>query len=269
MTPSNFKNLLIEFPNPGGTPGVALVKFNRPAVLNALNTDMLREMSQAFEQLQADPAVRVIVLTGEGKAFIAGADIAEMKDKSTAEARVFAELGQTATKFLEIGAKPTIAAVNGYALGGGCEFAIACDFIYASDKAVMGQPEVTLGIITGFGGAVRLPKFVGLPRAKELLLSGRMLKAEECLAYGLVNKVVPHEQLMSEVLDLAAKISRNSATAVQQLKRVVNDVTERVGLVQKLGAEAQAFSEGFGTHDQREGMGAFVEKRKPKFQGLS
>lgn len=173
------------------------------------------------------------------------------------------------TKLLELMHKPTIAAVNGFALGGGTEMAISCDFIVASEKAVFGQPEVGLGIIPGFGATIRLAKFVGLPLAKELIFSGRRVKAEEAKQIGLVNHIYPSDGFMNHVIELARTISQHSAPAIAQAKRLMNQFSESTGLNMKLDAEATTFGQLFGSKDQREGMGAFVEKRKPSFQGLS
>lgn len=260
-----FKNISVETAGHG----VRIVRIARAKALNALNTETLHELREAFVAEAKDPATRVLVLTGEGdKAFIAGADIAEMKDKTTSEGVSFAQLGHEVTKLLELMPKPTIAAVNGFALGGGTEMAIACDFIVASDKAVFGQPEVGLGIIPGFGATIRLAKFVGLPRAKELIFSGRRIKADEAKAIGLVNHVFPSEGFMERVLEIAGEISRQSHLAVARSKQLLNEFAEATGLNMKLDAEAQAFGRLFGSTDQREGMAAFVEKRKPKFLGL-
>ena len=260
-----FENLTIETVDPG----IRVVKIARAKALNALNTATLRELRAALVSASAEAEVRVVVLTGEGdKAFIAGADIVEMKDKSSGEAVEFAQLGHEVTKLLELMPKPTIAAVNGFALGGGTEMAIACDFILASEKAVFGQPEVGLGIIPGFGATLRLAKFVGLPRAKELIFSGRRLKSEEAKAIGLANEVYPADDFMAKVLELAAMISRNSHGAVARSKQLMNEFSESTGLNSKLDAEAHAFGRLFGSKDQREGMGAFVDKRKPNFEGL-
>ena len=249
--------------------GVCILKISRREALNALNTEVLREMKSALTAHAEDPKTRVVVLTGDGeKSFIAGADIAEMKAKSMEEGVQFAQLGHEVTKLLELMPKPTIAAVNGFALGGGTEMAIACDFILASDKAVFGQPEVGLGIIPGFGATLRLSKFVGLPRAKELIFSGRKIKADEALRIGLVNQVFPAEDFMTKVIELATAVSRQSSTAVAKAKQLLNEFSESSGLNFKLDAEAQAFGRLFEGHDQREGMTAFIEKRKPNFQGL-
>lgn len=263
MTP---KNLLIENLNPG----IRVVKISRREALNALNTETLDELKSALSDAANDGTVRVVILTGEGdKSFIAGADIAEMKDKGVGEGIRFSQLGHEVTKLLELMPKPTIAAVNGYALGGGTEMAIACDFIVASEKAIFGQPEVGLGIIPGFGATIRLAKFVGLPRAKELIYSGRRIKADEALRLGLTNHVFAASEFWDKTLELARTIASQSHSAVARSKRIMNEFSESVGLNSKLDGEAQNFGQLFGTHDQREGMTAFVEKRKPKFEGLS
>jgi enoyl-CoA hydratase len=262
MTP---KNLLIDSIDPG----IRVVKINRPKALNALNSETLQELKDVLALLNADPAVRVIVLTGEGeKAFIAGADISEMKDKSVSEGVRFAQFGHEVTKLLELSPKPTIAAVNGFALGGGTEMAISCDFIVASEKAQFGQPEVGLGIIPGFGATIRLSKFVGLPMAKELIFSGRRIKAAEARELGLANHVFPADSFMEKVLELAKSIAAQSFSAVSRAKQLMNEFDETTGLNYKLDSEAQAFGRFFGSVDQREGMGAFIDKRSPKFQGL-
>jgi enoyl-CoA hydratase len=259
------KNIAIE----NADPGIRIVKISRPKALNALNTETLLELKDALTEIAKDDSARVVILTGEGdKAFIAGADIAEMKDKDIPEGVHFAQIGHDVTKLLELMPKPTIAAVNGFALGGGTEMAIACDFIVASEKAQFGQPEVGLGIIPGFGATLRLARFVGWPRAKELIFSGGRFPASEALAMGLVNHVYAPADLMPKTIELARSISINSHSAVSGAKRLLNEFSESVGLNSKLDAEAMAFGQLFGSHDQREGMGAFVEKRKPSFKGL-
>ncbi len=250
-------------------PGIRIIKISRPHALNALNTEALKELKEVLIQESHDPTTRVIILTGDGeKAFIAGADITEMSGKSVREGVEFAQLGHEVTKLLELMPKPTIAAVNGFALGGGTEMAIACDFILASDTAIFGQPEVGLGIIPGFGGTLRLAKFIGLPRAKELIFSARRVKAEEAFAIGLVSHVFPQQEFMARVLDLAKTISSQSITAIARAKQLLNEFSESAGLNFKLDAEAQAFGRLFESPDQSEGMTAFIEKRKPHFQGL-
>jgi enoyl-CoA hydratase len=260
------KNLVLE----NLDPGIRVVKVARREALNALNTETLEELKAVLADAALDPSVRVLILTGDGdKAFIAGADIAEMKDKDVGEGIRFSQLGHEVTKLLELMPKPTIAAVNGYALGGGTEMAIACDFIVASEKAQFGQPEVTLGIIPGFGATIRLAKFVGLPRAKELIFTGRRFKADEALGMGLVNHVYAAAEFWQKTVELARSIAIQSHSAVGRSKRLLNEFSESVGLNFKLDGEAQNFGQLFGSPDQREGMTAFVEKRKPKFEGLT
>ncbi len=249
--------------------GVAVIRIQRPDVLNALNTATLRELKEALLHVAADPSVRALILTGSGeKAFVAGADISEMVAKSSSEGVEFSQVGHSVTKLLELMGKPTIAAVNGFALGGGTELAIACDFILASETAVFGLPEVSLGVIPGFGATVRLSKFIGLPMAKELIFSGRKIRADEALRIGLVNRVFATADFWGETLKLAQTISKQSFSAVTQAKRLLNEFSESTGLMYKLDSEAQVFGGLFGTPDQREGMAAFLEKRKPTFEGL-
>ncbi len=265
MTDGKFENLLIEKTNHG----IAVLKINRPRALNALNSVTIKELRLALMALAADESVRVVVFTGEGdKAFIAGADIAEMKDLTPGDGVSFAQAGHEVAKLLETMKKPVIAAVNGFALGGGTEMALACDFIIASEKAVFGQPEVGLGIIPGFGGCFRLARAVGLPRAKELIYSGRRIKADEALAMGLCNHVLASEGFLPAVLEHAKTIALQSASAVSKAKSLMVEFTEAMGLNTKIDAEAHAFGRLMGSHDQREGMGAFTEKRKAKFEGL-
>jgi enoyl-CoA hydratase len=265
MTDAKYETLLID----RFEPGIAVLKVNRPKALNALNSETLRELRVALIQLSIDDSVRVIVLTGEGdKAFIAGADIGEMKDLSPGDGVSFSQMGHAVAKLLETMPKPVIAAVNGFALGGGTEMAIACDFVIASEKAVFGQPEVGLGIIPGFGGCFRLVRSVGLPRAKELIYSGRRVKADEALAIGICNHVLPVEGFLPAVLEHAKVIALQSSSAVAKAKSLMVEFTEAMGLNTKIDAEAHAFGRLMKSHDQMEGMGAFTEKRKPHFFGL-
>lgn len=246
----------------------AIVQVNRPKSLNALNSALLNEFSRLLDDLNSRKDLKAVVLTGVGdKAFIAGADISEMSDLSKEQGLAFARRGQEVTRKLEKLRVPVIAAVNGYALGGGCEMAISCDFILASTKAVFGQPEVSLGLITGFGGAVRLAEFVGWPIARELIYTGRRIKADEALRIGLVNKVVEPEKLLSEALAVADEISVNSPLAVRKVKQAMVQIRSEASLDQRLEIEARAFSEVFSTFDQREGTKAFLEKRKAQFKG--
>ena len=261
MTPSNL--VLLRQP-----PGILVIQIDRPTALNALNTETLQELHDVLKGAAVDQAIRVVVLMGGGdRAFIAGADIVEMKGKNHRDAIEFSKLGNEVAKLLELMPKPTIAAVNGFALGGGCEMAMACDFIVASESAVFGQPEVGLGLIPGFGGTFRLMKLVGMARAKDLIFSGRRIRAPEALQMGLVSQILPVADFKEKVMELAGQISRNSLSAVMKSKQLINEFSESVGLSFKADAESQAFGRLFGSHDQIEGVSAFVEKRKPSFEG--
>jgi enoyl-CoA hydratase len=257
-----YKNLLMEV-----TDGIALVKVNRPQVLNALNRETLVDLQQAMKDLEGRKDVRAVILTGEGeKAFVAGADIAEMKAMNAVEALAFSRLGHESLKMIEKLPKPVIAAVNGYALGGGLEIALACDFIYASEKAKLGVPEVTLGIFPGFGGTQRLPRLIGKGRAKELIFTGKMIDAAEAYDVGIVNRIFPPDQLMEEVLKTARAIAQNGPVAVMLAKGAVNAGYDE-GREEGEALEMTAWGNTFASHDQKEGMGAFLEKRKPQFKG--
>ncbi|HEY3817600.1 MAG TPA: enoyl-CoA hydratase-related protein [Polyangiaceae bacterium] len=247
--------------------GIVTVTLNRPDKLNALNEELLVELGRAFHELSGDAAVRCVVLTGAGeKAFAAGADIAAMSEMTTTRARQFAELGHAIGLSIETAHFPVLAAVNGFALGGGCELALACDFIYASDKARLGQPEVNLGVIPGFGGTQRLARRVGEARARELCMTGDMVGAEDALRIGLVNAVVPHAELLTKVHEVAAKIAAKGPLAIAAAKRVILRGAD-VPLPTANELEATAFAALFGTADQKEGMKAFLEKRAAKFEG--
>lgn len=247
--------------------GVAVVTVNRPDKLNALNTKVLGELGEALCQLEADASVQVVLLTGAGeKAFVAGADIAEMASYGPLEGVRFAETGQRLFDRIETFPKPVIAVVNGFALGGGCELAMACDFIYASDKARLGQPEINLGIIPGFGGTQRLARRVGEARAKELVLTGDMVGAEEALRIGLVAKLFPADKLLEESKKCATKMASRGAVALMAAKQAIHEgmsTSLRHGeLVERL-----SFALLCATEDKTEGMSAFLEKRPPKFKG--
>jgi enoyl-CoA hydratase len=246
---------------------VVTLTLNRPDKLNALNEELLRELAGALALLDDDPAVRVAILTGAGdKAFAAGADIEAMAAMVPAQAKRFAGLAHRLGIRIEQAAFPVIAAVNGFALGGGCELALCCDFIYASDRARMGQPEVGLGVIPGFGGTQRLARIVGAPRARELCMTGDLLGAEDALRIGMVNAVVPHVELLPKVRALAKTIAAKAPLAIASVKRtILRGADAPLATANEL--EATAFAALFGTHDQREGMGAFLEKRPPKFEG--
>lgn len=246
---------------------IAEVVVERPERLNALNSTSLRQLLATVQELAADTTVHVVILTGAGeRAFIAGADIAEMVDLSPQEALAFAELGQAVCRAIEEAPQPYIAAVNGYALGGGCELALACDIRLASEQAVFGQPEVTLGIPPGWGGTQRLARVVPAGIARELLYTGRRLTATEALQLGLVNAVYPASELLARARELAERIAANGPLAVRWTKAAVRCGLEH-GLLAGLASERQYFALAFTTDDQREGMRAFLEKRRPQFRG--
>ncbi len=247
---------------------VAVVTVSRPGALNALNAKVLDEIKEAFTAIAADASVRAVVLTGEGKAFVAGADIAEMRNLSRAEARAFAENGCAAFAAIEAAPQPVIAAVNGFALGGGCELALACDIRLASEKAKFGQPETTLGITPGFGGTQRLPRAIGMSAAMEWIFTGRIADAAEALRVGLVSAVYPPEMLLDEAVKLAEAIARNAPIAVRAAKAAMLRGAGKP-LDAAVAVENERFSECFETEDQQEAMAAFVEKRKAEpFKGL-
>jgi len=246
---------------------IAVFTLNRPDKLNALNEEVFRELIDAVDAIDRTPAVRAVIVTGAGdRAFAAGADIAAMTEMSSAEAKKFAELGHRVGTALESARIPFIAAVNGFALGGGCELAMACDFIYASDKAKIGQPEVNLGVVPGFGGTQRLSRRVGAGRARELCMTGEILGAEAALRIGWVDAVVPHDQLRAHAERVAHTIASKAPLAIAAIKRTIVRGQD-VALPTAIELEAATFASLFGTHDQREGMRAFVEKRPPQFTG--
>ena len=258
----NFANLLYE-----NQDGIAVITMNRPKALNALNQETLDELNQVADMLAKDSTVQVVILTGSGdKAFVAGADIAQMQSMSAMEGRNFGKLGQAVFNKLENLPQPVIAAVNGFALGGGCELAMACDIRIASEKAKFGQPEVTLGIIPGFCGTQRLPRLVGKGVAKELTYTGDMIDAQEALRIGLVNKVTTPEELLPTAKAMAGRIMQRGQFAVQMAKVSINtgmNTDMETGSV----LEASLFGVTCATEDKKEGMTAFVEKRKPVFPG--
>ncbi len=258
----NFTNLLIDVAD-----GVALVTINRPAALNALNIDVLNDLTAAFSSLQENASVACVILTGSGtKAFVAGADIAAMQPLNAVEAAHFARLGHTLMSLIESCPKPVIAAVNGFALGGGCELAMACDMRIAADTARFGQPEVNLGVIPGFGGTLRLSRLIGKGRAKELIFTGDMVSAQEAFRIGLANKVVAAEDLLTEAHGMAAKIAAKGPVAVRFAKEAIDSGLE-MDLDRAGRFEADLFGLCFATEDQKEGMQAFLDKRPAKFTG--
>ncbi|HEX15710.1 MAG: enoyl-CoA hydratase/isomerase family protein [Deltaproteobacteria bacterium] len=257
-----YENILVEVED-----GIALLKINRPKVLNALNKATLLEIQQALRELTEREDVRGLIITGEGeKAFVAGADVAEMAEMTPQEAQEFSRLGHETLKMIEEFPWPVIAAVNGYALGGGLEVALACDLIFASEGARLGLPEVTLGIFPGFGGTQRLPRLIGRARALEVILTGQMFEAQRAYEMGMVNRVCPADRLLEEAKEVARQMAKNGPIAVKMAKKVVKeglDSTLREGEELEIEAWANLFS----THDQKEGMKAFLEKRKPSFRG--
>jgi enoyl-CoA hydratase len=248
---------------------LATVTIDREAARNALSSRVISELADAVGELELAADVRCAVLTGAGdKAFVAGADIAEMQEMTPLHAQAFAQMGGAVAAAIESSEKAWIAAVNGYALGGGCELALACDFIHASDRASFGQPEVKLGVIPGFGGTQRLPRRVGVAKAKELCMTGDAIGAAEALRIGLVDAVWPHAELMDQVRALAARIADAGPLAVAEVKRMIH-LGQSMPLDHALALEQRTFGLLFASADQREGMAAFVArpKRKPVFKG--
>ncbi len=255
-------NVLCEKQN-----GTAVVTISRPKALNALNRETLEELIACFEELERDGDLVAVILTGAGeKAFVAGADISFMQRLNALEGREFGKLGQAAMNAVDAFTRPVIAAVNGFALGGGCELAMACDFRIASENARFGQPEVNLGVIPGFGGTQRLPRLVGRGQALELILTGDMIDAEHACRIGLVNRVVPLERLLPECLAVAEKISQKSPVAIRLCKEAVATGLE-MDIARACRYESDLFGVCFASDDQKEGMQAFLDKRAPHFTG--
>jgi enoyl-CoA hydratase len=247
--------------------GVAVLTVNRPDALNAFDVDTLTELRDRLRELAEDDEVRVVVLTGAGdRAFAAGADIKYMSGLDVDQAKEWGALGHEVGALLETMPKPTIAAVNGFALGGGCELALACDFRYASSTAKLGQPEVNLGIIPGWGGTQRLARVVGIGLAKELVLTGRVVDAEEALRIGLVNAIHEPDELLEKTLEVAQALAAKAPLALAAAKEAVNRALAG-DHGDNLGREADYFGELFSSADAKEGMTAFVQKREPKFTG--
>ena len=242
---------------------VGIITINRPEALNALNSAVLQDLETAIDAAAQDSGIDVIILTGAGRSFVAGADIGEMKGFSSIEGKKFGVHGGEVFLKLENMSKPVIAAVNGFALGGGCELAMSCDIRLASEKAKFGQPEVGLGITPGFGGTQRLPRIVGIGRAMELILTAKTISAAEAKEIGLVNEVYAPEELMDKALELANAICANAQIAVQESKRCIRKGMQ-TDIYTGSAFEAEAFGVCCGTEDKDEGMGAFLEKRKEK-----
>ena len=247
--------------------GIAIIRFNRPKALNAINTGVITEVNDALDNIKVDTSIKVLILTGEGdKAFVAGADIATMRDYTPLEGKHFSAQGHELLFRLESLPIPVIACVNGFALGGGCELAMACDFIYAADSAKFGQPEINLGIIPGFGGTQRLARLVGKSRAKELCMTGVMMSAQEAKDIGLVNKVFPKEELWEETIKVAKLLAAKGKVSIRAVKETIDrgyDQDLRTGC----HMESEAFGMCMASPDAREGMGAFLDKRIPEFKG--
>ena len=247
--------------------GIATITFNRPEVLNALNEKALKEFSNALDEIHANEDIRVLILTGAGeKSFIAGADIKQFLPFTALKAKSFCEMGLSLMNKLQALPIPVIAAVNGFALGGGCEVAMACDFIYASENAMFGLPEIALGIIPGFGGTQRLPRLVGESMAKELIFTGKMIPAQEAKSIGLANKVCSQEQLMDEVIKTAETIASKGKVSLRAAKQAINNGMN-VDLSTGCRMEIDAFALCFTSPDAKEGASAFLEKRTPDLKG--
>lgn len=246
---------------------VGIITINRPEAMNALNADVLKELEEIFQTISRGHEIKAVIITGAGdRAFVGGADISQMKEMGVIEARGFSRLGQRVFSLIENTSVVVIAAVNGYALGGGCELAMACDMRLASTNAKFGQPEIGLGIIPGFAGTQRLPRLIGRGYAKELIFTGDIIDAQEACFLGLVNKVYEPDILMEKAMELAKKIASKGSVAVSLAKDAINtglDMDDESAY----SYEAEVFSHCFATEDQKEGMAAFTEKRKPKFKG--
>ncbi|MBK1895613.1 enoyl-CoA hydratase/isomerase family protein [Chryseobacterium paridis] len=258
----NFETLLYQ---QEGSIGVLTI--NRPQALNALNKDVLRELKKFADEIKSSQDIRVLIITGSGeKAFVAGADIKEMQGMTPKEAESFSVFAQTAFNAIEELPFAVIAAVNGFALGGGCELALSCDIILASEKAKFGLPEVTLGLLPCFGGTQRLPRAIGLYKAREMVFSGEFYSAADCKEFGFVNRVITSEELMNEAKKLASTISLRGPVAVHKAKQSLNTGFE-LHIHEGLQQEAHLFGELFNSEDQKEGINAFIEKRSPDFRG--
>ncbi len=258
----DFKNLQIEH-----NAGLCTIRVNRPQALNALNPEVLLELATFAHEINKNPEIKAVILTGAGeKAFVAGADIASMKDMTALQAKEFCDLGHRVMKMIESAHKPIIAAVNGFCLGGGLELALSCDFIYASENAKLGLPEVNLGIFPGFGGTQRLSRLIGKNKAKELIFTAKMLSAQEAKDWGILNKVTSAADLLKEAETTAREIMKKGPIAIQLAKQAVNQGTD-LDINSGLAIEKALFPSIFSTEDKLEGISAFLEKRKAEFKG--
>jgi enoyl-CoA hydratase len=257
-----YKNLLFDVED-----GVATITFNRPKALNAMNSETVGELLDAATRCKNDDSIKVVIMTGSGdKAFIAGADISEMANLRPQQALAFMEKGHEVYRLIETMPKPVIAAVNGFALGGGTEIAMCADFRYASENARFGQPEILIGLIPGWGGTQRLPRLIGFGRAKELIMGGDQVNAQRAYEIGLVNKVFPADQLIPETKKFAAKMAKLPGFALKMAKHAINFGYD-LSLDNANRLECECCAQCFSTDDQKEGMKAFLEKRKPNFTG--
>ena len=258
----NYKNLLFQVDG-----GIAIITFNRPAALNAMNPETIKELTDAADVCKNSDEIKVLILTGSGeKAFVAGADIAALQKMRPQEALTFIECGQEAFRAIETLSKPSIAAINGLALGGGLEISMACDIRYASESARFGQPEILIGMIPGWGGTQRLARLIGMGRAKEIILSGDAIDAKRAYEIGLINKIFPRDQLLLEARKMAVKLRDLPAFALQMAKDAINFGYD-LSLDNANRLEAACCAQCFSTDDQKEGMKAFLDKRKPVFKG--
>ena len=257
-----YENLIVE-----NSEGITTITFNRPKAMNALNGDLLNELSTALDAVAADEEIRVLVLTGAGeKAFVAGADITELATYDTLQAKYFSKKGHDVINKIGSLAIPAIAAVNGFALGGGAEMALGCDFVYASENALFGLPEITLGLIPGFGGTQRMPRAIGAALAKELIYTGKMIKAAEAKEIGLVNQVFDQKVLMEETMKTARAIATKGKVSLRAAKQTINNGLN-VDLATGLAIEQDSFAICMASEDSKEGTKAFLEKRKAVFKG--
>ncbi len=256
----NLKTILFEKRNQ-----VGLITLNHPEQLNVLNSQTLEELKQILEKIASERQIRCVILTGKGKVFAAGADIKEMAQMTPSQAKKFAQTGQQLFSFIEQMAQPIIAAINGFALGGGCELACACDLRAASTQAKIGEPEVNLGIVPGFGGSVRLPRLIGLSQAKKMILTGEPLSVLEAEEIGLIHWIFKPDELLPKTLKIAERLATKSLTALSSIKQQLRQSLE-LNFADAEKLEREIFANCFNTPDQKEGMSAFLQKRPPKFE---